>query len=174
MTWILLLLMHQSKGFFRRAPITSRWFGWWIILPWNLRSISSIILTKVILLTLPILIWINILQHHFVLLTLRQQYFLTLTVGIELCVIWIVVSLGFYLVDRAELLILYLIGVAGVGAALVELEIYELVSSRWLLIINHSWSGAIHVFHRSFHGIPCYKLALFRNAASILIVSFQD
>ena len=64
------------------------------------------------------------------LLTLRQQYFLTLTVGIELCVIWIVVSLGFYLVDRAELLMLDLIGVAGVGAALVELEIYELVSSR--------------------------------------------
>ena len=50
--------------------------------------------------------------------------------GIELCVVWIVVSLGFNLVDRAELLMLDLIGVAGVGAALVELEIYELVSSR--------------------------------------------
>ena len=65
------------------------------------------------------------------LLTLRQQYFLTLTVGIELCVVWIVVSLGFNLVDRAELLMLDLIGVAGVvGAALVELEVDELVSSR--------------------------------------------
>jgi len=52
-------------------------------------------------------------------------------VGIELCVVWIVVSLGFNLVDRAELLMLDLIGVAGVvGAALVELEVDELVSSR--------------------------------------------